>query len=321
MGNRIDFPLNNKMFLQKALNSLEKAHFEEALNYIAKVYETDKSTWINYIYASVLHNLNRNDEALELANEQKDTYLEHERYRLLYTLLLIKNHQFLEAEVIVQGNLNTIKNQYPAEWIKIAHELKVERDTLNLKIDILKKQTKSKLSRMVEYSRTEQNDIIRNAQLLDLSDLQGLAQQLFLSPDIPQLIKNAYLEVLVKKGDSRSYTLSWLNRQKEVVPRELSLFEEDSIVKTMDALLADKLQELPSVVELVKIELLNDLLLLYPFIDEVIKDVDYWVDHYINYFDPNNILEIDTTPLSLEQVECKKYLDYLDIIAQRQTPL
>lgn len=321
MGETIDFPLNNKMFLQKAINSLENENFEEALKYIAKAYEIDQSMWVNYTYTSVLYNLDRPKEALEIAIEQKETYLKHERYRLLYTLLLVKNQLFLEAEVLVQDNLNSIHSQLQDEWEKIANELRVERDLVNMEIKISNNRTKSKLKMIGEYSRAEQNEIIRKAHLLDLKDLQEVAPQLFLSPYTPQLVKNAFLEILVKKGDKSSYTLSWLNQHKEVVPKDLLVFESNRIVSNIDEFLEDKLQELPSIAEIVKMEFLNDLLLLYPFIDEVITDVDYWLDNYISYFDVNNILEIDITPNTQEQVDSKKYIDYLDLIAQRHTEL
>lgn len=62
MSNKIEFPYNNKIYLRRALKSIEQEHFEEALNYIEKVYETNKTQYVNRIYTFVLYTLERYEE-------------------------------------------------------------------------------------------------------------------------------------------------------------------------------------------------------------------------------------------------------------------
>src|SRR5699024_819499 len=94
LGDKIDFPFNNQMYLAKATACIENNDFEQALTYIEKIYATEKSYAINYFYASILYSLERYEEALEIADEykrdRKSTRLNSSHVSISYAVFCLK---------------------------------------------------------------------------------------------------------------------------------------------------------------------------------------------------------------------------------------
>ena len=320
MGDKIEFPFNNRMYFEQAVEHIEKNEFEAALECIEKVYAENKGNIVNHLYTLILYTLDRFEEALEIASEQKDFYIEQEKHAVLYTTLLIKNQLFLEAEVLIQDHIiNTYSFYYP-EWHKLEKELELERELINFEIEMEKNRTKRELTELDSYSPMKQSEIVENARHLELRDLQISATLVFGNPYTSGVTQRGFLELLVEKKDTNEYLFPWFNQQRNIIPNELEVFDQTPTVKQMDQLLEEKLHKYPSMFELVKNEIINDLLMLYPFIEEVITDIDYWINCYIETMDVSNQLEIDTTPLSDEQKEIKKWVEHLNRLAQRNTP-
>ena len=105
MSNKIEFPYNNKIYLRKAIKCIEHNQFKEAEEYIYRVYETNNTIYVNRIYTLILYTLEKYKEAYEIASEYKQAYLEDENQIFMFVLLLIKNHQFIEAEAIIQNKV------------------------------------------------------------------------------------------------------------------------------------------------------------------------------------------------------------------------
>lgn len=321
LGDKIEFPFNDRMYFEQAVESIERNDFEAALENIEKVYANDKSNGVNHFYTLVLYTLDRFEEALEIANEQKNFYYQNEKHTVLYTNLLIKNQLFLEAEVLIQEHIENIHSIYHAEWQNLEKELNLERELVNYELEMQKKTTKRELGELENYSPMKQSEIIGNARDLELKELQEFARLIFFNPHTTGVTKRAFLELLVEKQDPNTYLFPWFDQQKEVVPRELEVFEHSPIVEVVDQIIEQKLHKYPSLFEIVKVEVINDLLMLYPFMEEVILDIDYWVGVYIDYFDAENQLEVQVSPQSKEQDEMKKWIEYLNQIAQRNSSL
>lgn len=317
MGDKIEFPFNNEMYLKQAAFFIEKDDYEQALKYVEKVYETDQSYPINEFLTLILFTLEQYEQALDIANEFKDLYLENEHQALMYTMLLIKNHKFLEAEVIIQNHRTESFLFLNQEWENVERELNLERELVNFEIEMKRKEIKNKLSQISNYSLMEQTKIIEDARLLTLDDLQEVAVQIFNNPFIAGNISRAFLEVLIEMGDENYYTFSWFNQTKKICPKHLSLFNQLPIIQEMDDILEVKLQKNPSLFEVIKAEIINDLLLLYPFVEETITDYDYWVSLYIAQFDDSDQNQSKLTPSSLEKEKLTQWIQKLNQIAQR----
>ena len=184
-----------------------------------------------------------------------------------------------------------------------------------------KEKTKKQLAEISHFSMLEQAEIIEDAKELELKDLQVVATLIFANPFVSGQTQRSFLEVLVEKKDDTIYQFPWFNQQVQIKPRDLHVFSEVNVVKNIDQLLEEKLAKYPSLLEIIKVEVINDLLLLYPFIDETITDLDYWIDYYIKQFDYAEEFNKDVTPHTKEESKMKKQLEQLDIIAQRQHTL
>lgn len=317
MGDKIEFPFNDQMYFEQAVEYIERNDFEAALACIKKVYEKDKGTAVNHLYTLILYTLERYDEALDIANEQKNFYVAQEKHATLYTMLLIKNQLFLEAEVLIQDHLTDPPSFYSSEWESLERELNLERELVNFEMEMEKQATKKELAELDSYSPSKQTEIIQKARTLDLEDLQERAAFIFSSPSLSGMAQRAFLELLVEKQDPDQYLFPWFNQQKEVVPREIERFDQVAIVQNLDDILSRKLHKYPSLFEVVKVEMMNDLLLLYPFIEEIVTDIDYWVENYIEHFDFSEQLKLETTPQTNEQLEMEKWLSHLHRVARR----
>ena len=318
LGDKIEFPFNNQMYLAKATACIENNDFEQALMYIKKIYATEKNYAINYFYAFILFSLERYEEALEVADEYKELYLKSNEYILMYTLLLIKNHQFLEAESIIQKKKKDPLFSKKQEWQNIQQELRKERVSFQKELDLKRKETKNKLMQMDRYSLMEQVQLIEEAHSLELKDLQEVANQLLNHPYIPGQIQRGFLEVLIEKGDEQQYPFSWFNQMKKVCPKDLNTFNDLPVLQEIDWLLEEKLQKDPSLFQMIRTEIINDFLILYPFVEETITDTSYWVDLYIAYFKDLNSSDLDNSPTNPEQERLQQWFQQLNQIAQRK---
>lgn len=316
MSNKIEFPYNNKMYLRKAIKCIEHNQFEEAEEFIHKVYETNSTLYVNRIYTLVLYTLEKYEDAFDIASEYKQSYLEDENQIFMFVMLLIKNHQFIEAESVIQ-NKAEIEPLNKKKWENIKQELETEREQLNLKIERQREETKAKLREIENHSIFEQSEILKNANRLMLEDLQEVARNIFNHPFISGHIQRAFLELLIEMNDENKYSFTWFNEVKEICPNDLKVFDQEPIIYKIIQNLEMKLQKSPSMIEGIKAEVINDLLLLYPFIDEVVTDIDYWVDTYISLFDS---FEEHNRPVELEndeQVQLRRWIERLNLLAQR----
>ncbi len=317
MGDRIDFPHNNQVYFEKATNHIAEQEFEQALHYLEKIYETEQETNVNHLYTLVLYRLGRAEEALEIAQDKKEYYMQEESRAVFYTSLLIKNHLFLEAEVLIQNYLSDPTSPHYMEWKNVDQELMSERESVQRQVEIQRKETIKDLQQLTSYSALEQTEIVQKARILTLQELQEAASVLLIRPDLPPITQKAFLELLIEKEDPNEYTFHWLDGPRKIVPKQLKSFDQLSILKQVLNLLEQKLEKNPSYIEAIYTEILSDLLLLYPFVEEVITDADYWVDRYLGAFDLSTSWEETEEHLTSQEEDMNKWLDYLNQIAQR----
>lgn len=316
MSNKIEFPYNNKMYLRKAIKYIEHNQFEKAEEYIHKVYETNSTIYVNRIYTLILYTLGKHEEAYDIAREYKQSYLEDENQVFMYVRLLIKNRQFIEAESVIQNNME-IDLVNKDKWEKINQELEMEREQLKLLFERQREETKGKLREIENHSMFEQSEILKNAKKLTLEDLQEVAGNIFNHPFISGHIQRAFLELLIEKNDKNKYSFTWFNKIKVICPNNLKSFDQEPIIFEIMQNLEMKLQKSPSMIEGVKAEIISDLLLLYPFIDEVIIDVEYWVDTYISMFDSFEEYNLSVNPENEDQEQQQQWIERLNLLAQR----
>lgn len=282
MSDTIEFPLNDYTYYNKAREHINNEEFKKAYETIIKV--KDKNPAASYLEAFALYHLDEIEEALEVTLEHKEYYVDSEKHALFYVLLLLENDIFLEAEAHISNYLTNTQGSFHEEWKMLNIELYNQRERYNERIKKIKSETKMALLDIGSYSIFEQTEIIKSASMLDLIDLQTIAQSILNHYNLSPHNQRAFLEVLIGKNDSSKYLFTWFSQQKEIIPNQLKRFEETKELNEIDAVLTNKLTKHPHLFDLIFTEIVNDLLLLYPFSDEIVLDVEYWVMKYIQLF-------------------------------------
>lgn len=317
MGDRIEFPHNERMYFEEAQRALAENQLEKALEAIEKVYDKDRGPGVIHLYSTILALMEDDETALDIASEQKDFFLAHEEYAISYVLLLIKNQMYLEAETIINENLEDEHSTFIQHWQQTNAELIRHRDE-SIRLQEQKNQkTKEALMNLETYQSIKQQQILEDARDLALVDLQEVAPKLFMSPFINGMLQRSLLEILITKQDDKDYLFTWLNQQRKIKPIALTEFEQDPDLNNILLELGQRTEKQPDLKEPIYTELINDLLILYPFIGEVVTDIPYFVNYYISTYDPNQLIAKDTQPETEEQRALYKWIDYLNQLSGR----
>lgn len=315
MADKIEFPLNNEFYFKQAEEYMLNREYSKALEKIQKV--NDESPDVYYLHGLILYYLEEYEEALDKLNEYKDIFLQDEKYALSYVMLLIKNKQFIEAEAIILEHLNTEIATFHSEWQLLEMELNSAREQYNKEIEQKKSQIKYALLNMSHISPLEQTQIISEANILDLFDLQPIAQEVFSNFNVTPLNQRAFLELLIEKKDDQEYNFYWFQQTKTLIPKNLSRFEDVPIISDIENILVTKLEKHPEYIEPLYIEIMNDLLMLYPFMEEIIRDSNYWVNLYLQHYSELLNLELNIEPVDEEQSDMLEWFFQLNKMANR----
>lgn len=317
MADKIHFPLDSEAYLRKGKNFLIEGKKEEGIEAIEKAYELNDDLQINLFYARVLITFEKFEDAFEIMSKEKTFYVNNEKYALLYTKVLIKTQRFIEAEYILQKYDADPSVMQELAWDYLEQDLIEEREIANVELSVRRENIKRSLRELEQYSYMVQVRKIKEAEILDLHELQKVAPAILISGDINAIVQRSLLELLIQKGDQNVYSFQWLNQIKKVCPADLPKIAQIKLIDEINEKIEEKLFKYPELKIIVNLEITNDLLLLYPFIEENITDVDFWVDNYIHMLDFLNYVKIKPLALTEEQQEMMKWIDYLNIIAQR----
>lgn len=316
LGDKIVFPLNGKRYFEKGTEAFEKGEREKAIKYLDKAFKYTNNTEVNLYYAFVLSVYEDYKKTLEVMNQKKDFYINNEKQASFYTEILIKNEHFLEAEYIIQKyllNLTTV----PKIWKKLEEELDAERKMFNIEEKERKRELIKSLSNLSADTSLVQSKKIKEAETLDLETLQKLAAGILIDYQIDAKVRRAFLELLVRRKDKKSYSFLWFEQVRELCPANLKTFDDIDLVHELKARLKEKLIKYPDLYYLIDTEMTHDLLLLYPYIDEVIEDLDFWLDLYIVKLDFYNHSNTTRMAVTKEELKMKETVEYLHIISQR----
>lgn len=317
MVNKIQFPLDSAAYLRKARLLLQEGKNKEALNFIEQAYELDKDIQINVFYAFMLSRFERYEDALEIMIEEKSIYMNSENHATLYTEMLIKTRNFIEAEYIIQKYKTDPAMIDMYTWANLEQALAEERERASLEASVRREKIKLSLRKLEQYSHMVQVSKVREAEILDLSELQEVAQIVLVSTNISGTVQRYFLELLSNKGDQNLYSFQWFNQIKKICPVDLPKFDEVKLVDEISEEIEERLAKYPDLKIRVEIEIMHDLLLLYPYIEETIKDIDFWVEAYIRELDFFNYLELKPVVVTEQQQDMMKWINYLSTVAQR----
>lgn len=310
MADKIEFPLNDEIYLKRAKECMESEKYQQALEIIKKI--NHESLEVNYLHSLILFGLEEFEEALEVQKRYKHIYIKDEKYALTYVMLLIKNQLFVEAEALIIENMKNEFSPLYSEWHLLETELNVAREHYNQEVEMKKEEVMHGLQNLENLSSSQQIKLIEQARIIELYDLQLIAQEVLTSFHLSPLNQRAFLELLIEKKDNQKYSFYWFNEMRDIVPKELTRFQNTLTVEFIIDSLSTKLDKQPQYIESIYIEIINDLLLLFPFIEEVIIEPEYWVDLYLKQFDYLHDLGINDAPMTESRKTMKDWFSKLN---------
>jgi len=313
--NVIGFPDNDKHYVRLGTVAFENNELELAIWYFEQAYKLNPNGEINYLLVSALLENERNSEALETANEQINFYMNNASYCMTYVYLLISNQLFDKARGIIEKRLkDTFDSRNITEWNTIYQFLDNEESRVQEQIKKLKNNVMKKLYSLNVMTVDEQLKLVDEADILDLNQLQEIAPIIFHGPYIHYFAKVGFLQLLIERQDNNIYNFEWFQRKRSIQPNRLSLFNNHEIVIDLRNKLAQRLEKNPSLKEIVNAELNYHLMLLYPYIKEVVVDRDQWIELYVDKFQNKkpSLEDLDERTLKM-----KKWQDYLNQLEHR----
>lgn len=316
MSKNFNFPHNNKVYIKNIISNTQNNKLEEALDLTKKVYKEEKNFDNNYLYMYILSTLNRHSEAYEIARRFEEDYLKNDITRQAYILLLIKTHHFIKAEYHILQIEEAVKTS-KIDYNDLKEKLEDEKLKVENALQKRKNKIKLELLQIANYSEIVQQNIVRESHILELAILQKNANYIFMHPNLSQQIKKSYLEILIIKKDSNKYKIEWFNESMEVCPKKLKTFDELLSEMNFDSLLSTKLEKTPSLFEIIRYEMINDMLLLYPFVEETITNLNFWIDQYIKHFDSAYVVADEANINTQDKENMEKWIEKMHLLSHR----
>lgn len=289
MGDQIEFPKNYGTYMHHAMSALQSGNYEKAIELLKKAYAIKEENSLNVLLVSALFHNGQVEEAMDLAENKQTFYTTNDKRVLLYVELLIHNHQFLLAQKFIDERTKDPSGIYADNWKTLQETLLSLKEELEKKRKALEEERIKKLFSLASALPEEQFAIIQDAHLMRTENLVKAAPSVFQNPYVHPIARSGFLSLLISRKVDQKYTYSWFGQTKDIHPVHMTAFEDTYMVQK----LLDETEELfiqnPSLIESVKNELNMILLLLYPFIEDVIKEegLKIWIQTIAEMVDPS----------------------------------
>ena len=122
-----------------------------------------------------------------------------------------------------------------------------------------------------------------------------------------QLVKTSFIQVLLQKNCKEALDLYWHGQERQIVLATLDVFEEAPLSQEIIHQLDHQLMEYPNQRQVIIQEAVFHLMQLYPFVGEVIQDIDHWVLLYQQKFIQHTFLTAENE----QQNQQKKWFNKL----------
>jgi len=288
MGEQIEFPKNFNVYMTQVMTHLREGNVVKAIDFMKKAYAIKAEDTLNVLLVSSLLQVGEYEEALALADEKDDFYQTDEKRLLIYVEVLLENHQILQAEKHIKAQLENKAVKYADSWERLDSRLTEVKRAQEEKRRKEEEQTVRELYSLASLNTLEQFSKMKAVYSLSNDRLKQLAPHLLVNPYVHPLVRATLFSLLAERGIEGTYPYLWFDEIKEGSPRDTFSLEEDPTAKRTSDALEDYLSKDPSLYQLAKNELDTLLLMLYPYVDDVIEQGEEksWVMTVIQTFDP-----------------------------------
>lgn len=313
MGEKIDFPKNYDLYLKKAMSYFKIGNMEEAIPYFAKAYQLKKEDKINTFYTTALYQIGSYQEAKQIAEEKLTFYQNEEQLYAFYTSILIKAHYFEEASDIITKEQHRIGKPKNSEvWETLAKNCLEDTENKRLQEEKKHKYLLKQSFSIGDKSYSEQADIMQMLEQVPLEIYLQAVKIMLVNPFVNGLIKATLIEGLIANECSEVIKINWFDQDRQIIPTQLKPLAENQTVETVKKIIEEQVAiHNPSLFQLIKEEFNLHVILLYPFIEEVITLPSIWVKLYQQKYD------METSIIIEESEEQKNMATWMDRLNQQ----
>lgn len=206
----------NEELIEKAQQAYDNGHYDQAVALMEEVYLKNKNFHNNYYLFKFLKKDQKWIEAVTVANEYLNEYIQNNDYFYQYFDCRLHAGDILGCFELLNRldpYLNSIERQ------TLAKKIKSYPSYLSKKQQELKQETLRKLKYLGGFSVREQREILNNIKLLNPQELFLNCKTVFLDKDVPCVVRMSLLNTLRKVSNNQVKVLNLFN---EVIQVDLS---------------------------------------------------------------------------------------------------
>lgn len=163
-----------------------------------------------------------------------------------------------------------------------------------------------------DKSYSEQADLMQTLEQVPLEIYLQAAKIMLVNPFVNGLIKATLIEGLIANECSEVIKINWFDQDRQIIPTQLKPLAENQTVETVKKIIEEQVAiHNPSLFQLINEEFNLHVILLYPFIEEVITLPSIWVKLYQQKYD------METSTIIEESEEQKNMATWMDRLNQQ----
>lgn len=286
--NRIDMPQSDEIKFKRASESLKNGDLDSAYQIFNDLYINNPSVEVTLMYFRVLYELEYVEEGIELAESHPDIFYNGDTFMHDYIRLLIKANQFIKAEAMI-GRAEKI----PVEEIEDHHfvQLKNALEKHRCQYKKVRKAAEEtiikQLYSIADATPIEQMNILSESTSFSNPQITEAYKQILVNPFASEITKTMAINYLLEKEEDATVSINWFGENRQLALENIDKIDDNQTIKSLTHTLQDKLASNPSLYQLIQQELTVHMMLIYPYINEVVKDKEKWLEFYLNQYDPN----------------------------------
>ncbi|MGP6139697.1 hypothetical protein [Jeotgalibaca sp. A127] len=275
------FPNNFEAYFQKAMNEMVNGNLEQTVTYIQKALTIQMDEELFNVCLTLLKDLNRLEESLELIKQHKAYLYESirvEKNDLIFITLLIESGRLSEAKKQINQRWANLKNNPDYAHIQNILEQylnQVETKQLQQKeegIDKVLTESKSIINKPYYL----QMNFVKSIQVLSDQDILIATNELLRNQSVHPLIKTEVLSLLVDRGMTGSIELYKEGVKQSVKLAQLkqpneSSFYLEGIYYIENQIFKDEMEK-----QRLQENFFLHVLYYYPFETEIFGNPDAW---------------------------------------------
>nr|WP_278842433.1 hypothetical protein [Melissococcus plutonius] len=287
MDNKISFPKNYERYIELGQAAMDAKNTEAALDYFLKAYAIHQDFSLNFLIVSMYLGSEQPKTALTIASELKKDYLSSVDSLEFYIQLLIQNHQFIEAHILINDQLLLKKTKNIKPFIALKKQV-CQTELLYQQFETSKiTELEQNLKILQTYSYFEQLTIIKQAVQLPKERFIKIGKEILLNSDVHYLVCSWLLNEFEKLNLTEKICFLWIDQKTyQVIPANIGDPMDSEICQRVLLYLEKELiNDHPILLLELKEEIQLHFVLLYPLIDQIITDPKLWTISYISFYD------------------------------------